>query len=137
MANDCFELEIIVPEKVYYKKNVNSISVTTSVGELTILAHHTSMVADIKISHMTIKENGHVNDYAVAGGLINIYHKENKVLLVVNAIESKEEIDLERANKAKENAEKRLQETSLPLREQQKAEIKLKRALNRISLLQK
>ena len=55
-------------------------------------------------------------------------------MMMVNAIESQEEIDYERANKAKDNAQKRLQEEELSLREQQKTEIKLKRALNRLSL---
>jgi F0F1-type ATP synthase epsilon subunit len=55
-------------------------------------------------------------------------------MMMVNAIELQDEIDYERANKAKDNAQKRLQEEELSLREQQKTEIKLKRALNRLSL---
>ena len=137
MADNRFELEIIVPEKVYCKKMVNSVSLMTADGRMTILSHHTDMIANVPISHMSINENGHSLEYAVAGGLLNIYHKENKVLLVLNAVESKDEIDLNRATLAKEKAENRLNGEKLSVREQKKAEIKLKRALNRISLLQK
>lgn len=134
MTSSNFKLKIIVPEKTYFEGDVDSISVVTSSGMLTILAHHADLISNVEISHMTIKNNGHVTEYAVSGGVLNIYQKENLVLLVVNAIESTDEIDLERAIRAKENAENKLKEQDLSLREQMKTEIKLKRALNRISL---
>lgn len=133
MANR-FQLEIIVPTGVYFKDEVDSVSVVTSTGILTILAKHTDLIANIEISHLVIRQNGHILNYAVAGGALNIYQKENKVMMMVNAIESQDEIDYERAQQAKENAEKRLKEEELSFREQQKTEIKLKRALNRLSL---
>lgn len=133
MANR-FHLEIIVPTSIYFNDDVDSVSVVTSDGVLTILAEHADLIANIEISHLVIRQNGHLNNYAVSGGVLNIYQKENKVMMMVNAIESQDEIDYERANKAKDNAQKRLQEEELSLREQQKTEIKLKRALNRLSL---
>ena len=133
MANR-FHLEIIVPTSIYFNDDVDSVSVVTSDGMLTILAEHADLIANIEISHLVIRQNGHLDNYAVSGGVLNIYQKENKVMMMVNAIESQEEIDYERANKAKDNAQKRLQEEELSLREQQKTEIKLKRALNRLSL---
>jgi F-type H+-transporting ATPase subunit epsilon len=133
MANR-FHLEIIVPTSIYFNDDVDSVSVVTSDGVLTILAEHADLIANIEISHLVIRQNGHLENYAVSGGVLNIYQKENKVMMMVNAIESQDEIDYERANKAKDNAQKRLQEEELSLREQQKTEIKLKRALNRLSL---
>ncbi len=133
MANR-FHLEIIVPTQIYFNDDVDSISVVTSAGMLTVLAKHADLIANVEISHMTIRQNGHVTNYAVAGGVLNIYQKENKVMMMVNAIESQDEIDYQRAEEAKINAEKLLQEEELSLREQQKTEIKLKRALNRLSL---
>lgn len=133
MANR-FHLEIIVPTSIYFNDDVDSVSVVTSDGVLTILAEHADLIANIEISHLVIRQNGHLDNYAVSGGVLNIYQKENKVMMMVNAIESQDEIDYERANKAKDNAQKRLQEEELSLREQQKTEIKLKRALNRLSL---
>jgi F-type H+-transporting ATPase subunit epsilon len=133
MANR-FHLEIIVPTSIYFNDDVDSVSVVTSDGVLTILAEHADLIANIEISHLVIRQNGHLENYAVSGGVLNIDQKENKVMMMVNAIESQDEIDYERANKAKDNAQKRLQEEELSLREQQKTEIKLKRALNRLSL---
>ena len=129
-----FQLTIIVPEKVYLDKSVDSLSVVTSQGALTILAHHVDFIANIEISMLTIRDQGKAINYAVSGGIINIFQKENKVLLLVNAIESTAEIDEARAKAAEKRAEERLAEEGLTLREQQKAEIKLKRALNRLKV---
>ena len=129
-----FQLTIIVPEKVYLDKSVDSLSVVTSQGALTILAHHVDFIANIEISMLTIRDQGKVINYAVSGGIMNIFQKENKVLLLVNAIESTAEIDEARAKAAEKRAEERLAEEGLTLREQQKAEIKLKRALNRLKV---
>lgn len=129
-----FQLTIIVPEKVYLDKSVDSLSVVTSQGALTILAHHVDFIANIEISMLTIRDQGKVINYAVSGGIMNIFQKENKVLLLVNAIESTAEIDEARAKAAQKRAEERLAEEGLTLREQQKAEIKLKRALNRLKV---
>ncbi len=136
MANNRFQLDIIVPEKVYFSGEVDSISVETSKGQLTIMAHHMDLIGDILISHLCVKQNGHIHYYAVAGGTLNVYRKENKVVMLVNAIEAKEEIDAKRATLAKERAETKLTE-EISFRDQQKAEIKLKRAINRLSLVDK
>lgn len=129
-----FQLTIIVPEKVYLDKSVDSLSVVTSQGALTILAHHVDFIANIEISMLTIRDQGKVINYAVSGGIMNIFQKENRVILLVNAIESTAEIDEARAKAAQKRAEERLAEEGLTLREQQKAEIKLKRALNRLKV---
>lgn len=129
-----FKVLIITPISTYMDKEINSITIKTTLGMMTILSKHADIIANVEISHLTINDNGHINHYAVSGGVLNFYQKENKLVLLINAIEEKSEIDISRAIRAKENAEKRLKEENLSFREQQKTEIKLKRALNRISL---
>lgn len=132
-----FKVKIITPNNTYLDKEINSITVKTNIGMMTILSKHADIIANIEISQLTIKDNGHINHYATGGGVLNFYQKENKLILLLNSIEEKNEIDLDRAIKAKENAQKRLSEENLSFREQQKYEIKLKRALNRINLSEK
>ncbi len=134
MSNNRFHLVIDNPDRNYFNGEIESLSIVTTQGTLTILAHHTDLIANVEISHMVIHQNGHILNYAIAGGVLNVYQKENTVILCVNAIESEEEIDLTRALKAKEKAENILKEENLSIRDGLKAEIKLKRALNRISL---
>ena len=75
MANR-FHLEIIVPTSIYFNDDVDSVSVVTSDGVLTILAEHADLIANIEISHLVIRQNGHLDNYAVSGGVLNIYQKE-------------------------------------------------------------
>lgn len=140
MADATLNLLIIVPESEYFKGPVNSLSVVTQEGEITILPRHADYVSNVEISALTLRYNGHVKYFAIGGGAININQKNNEVDLCVNSIESVEKIDLARAERSKKLAEERLLNASKiadpeeSLREQQKAEIRLKRALNRISV---
>lgn len=134
MPSNRFHFIIDNPDKNYFSGEIESLSIVTTQGTLTILAHHTDLIANVEISHMVVHQNGHVLNYAIAGGVLNVYQKENTVVLCVNAIESQEEINLDRALKAKQKAENILKEENLSIRDGLKAEIKLKRALNRISL---
>ena len=70
-------------------------------------------------------------EYAVTGGLF--YFRDNKAEIMVDAIENKDEIDVERAIAAKIRAEQRLQSNDKNV-DQVRAEIALKKALNRLNV---
>lgn len=128
---ESFTLEILTPEKVYLSTKAEELSLTTASGELSLQAHHLDLLAHVVICPMTVTALGHRYLYAVSGGMLRFYHQENKAVLTVFSIESTDEIDLDRALRAKENAEVLLS-SAQSTRENAKAEIKLKRALNRI-----
>ena len=128
-----FKLEIITPSKIYMKDDVEQMSVTTSTGEITILPHHADMIADVVICPLRLRINSHELIYAISGGTLNISQKENLVFLYVYAIESHEEIDIDRAELAKEKAQELLSNAD-SARMMNRAEIKMKRALNRIKV---
>lgn len=128
---DTFTLEIITPEHSYLVTKAEEIALTTSSGDLAIKAHHLDLLANVPICPLVVLANGHRNVYAVSGGTLRFFHKENRAQLSVFSVESMEEIDIDRALRAKENAEVLLS-NSQSLRESSCAEVKLKRALNRI-----
>lgn len=128
-----FKLEIITPEKKYFSDNVERITLSSTNGEITILANHIDMIINVDICPLRIRRNSHELYYAISGGNLIFNQKENKAILLVNAIESKDEIDIERAKKAKENAELKLSDTK-DERELYRAEVKLKRSLNRLKV---
>jgi F-type H+-transporting ATPase subunit epsilon len=132
MASE-MRLVILLADKTFFDGNVLSFNVTTEKGQLGILPHHTDLIAKLEISPLTVNENGHVHIYSIGGGRIQIIQKENTAYLLVDSIERAEDIDKERALRAKENAEKALEEAESQ-REYYRAEIKLKRALNRLSI---
>ena len=85
----------------------------------------------MKICELVIEKNNEKISYAISGGIIKI--NDNQVDLLVNAIESKDEIDLSRAESAKQRAENRLnnKEESIDVT---RAMLALQRANNRIKI---
>ena len=125
-----FLLEIYTPYGKYLDRYVNELVIQTEEYVLGILPNHTPLVAKVKTSKMEIVQNGEKKCYAIAEGLLNV--KKDSVTLLVESIESKEEIDIERARKAKSRAEERLKQ---PLNiDVERATKALIRANNRISI---
>lgn len=134
---ETFQLEIITPLRKYASRKVQSFSVTTHFGQISVYAHHQDMIANVEIAPLVIQdEKGNINHYAVSGGVCYCLCKENKVQLIVNAIESYDEIDLQRAIAEKVAAEKLLINAK-SIKEYNQAEIILKRAINRITVKEK
>jgi F-type H+-transporting ATPase subunit epsilon len=126
-----FHLLILTPTRRYFDGNIDLLTVSTALGELTILANHQDMIANIEISKLVIRSRGNSQLFAVGGGVITV--SKNIVKLLVNSIEAHDEIDIKRAIADKKEAE-RLKEVATSERQYREAEIKLKKALNRISI---
>ena len=125
-----FLLEIFTPYGKYFDRYVDELVVQTEEYVLGILPNHSPLVAKVKTSKMEIIQNGNKKCYAITEGLLNV--KKDGVVLLVDSIESKEEIDLVRAKQAKKRAEDRLAE---PLNiDVERAIRALNRANNRISV---
>lgn len=124
-----FKLKIITPEKVFFDGETEQIIVRTTVGDVGILNGHEPYCAALGIGQMRIKMDGAFRHAATSGGIIKV-SKEGTVILV-QTCEWSDEIDLDRANAAKDSAEQRLQAAKDDA-ELRMAEAKLKRALNRI-----
>ena len=125
-----FLLEIYTPFGKYFDHDVEELIIQTVDFSLGILPNHAPLVAKIKISKMTIVAQGERNEYAIGEGLLNVT-KEGATLLL-ESIERKDEIDIERAKSAKKRAEDRLREPlNIDVERAQKALIK---ANNRIEI---
>ena len=125
-----FLLEIFTPYGKYFDRYVEEIVVTTEEYTLGILPNHSPLVAKVKTSKLEIVQNGEKKCYAISEGILNV--KKDGVTLLLESIESKEEIDIERAKLAKSRAEARLNE---PLNiDIERATKALIRANNRIAI---
>ena len=124
------KLKIIDLDGVYFEKEVDLLNVTIASGNVTILANHLPLISSIDISHMYIKEDGVITNFAIAGGTLFVSEKECKV--ITSAIEKESEIDFDRANEAKKRAESRLLKKDENI-DVKRAEVALKRAMNRLS----
>ncbi|MEE3488896.1 MAG: ATP synthase F1 subunit epsilon [Bulleidia sp.] len=122
---------ITTPHGKYKEMDTEILNVRTTGGEMGILPNHMPIVTMLKIGKMSTIENGVRQEYAVAGGLL--YFRNNLAEILTDAIEGKDDIDIERAVKARERAEKRLQSGD-PKIDRARAEAALARALNRLSV---
>ncbi|MBP5574541.1 MAG: ATP synthase F1 subunit epsilon [Bacilli bacterium] len=125
-----FLLEIYTPYGKYFDRYVNELVIQTEEYVLGILPNHAPLVAKVKTGKMEIVQNGERKCYANGEGLINV--KKDGVTLIVDSVERKDEIDIDRAKEAKKRAEERLRE---PLNiDVERATRALIRANNRIAI---
>ncbi len=125
-----FKLEIITPDRVIFSGETENVIVRTTVGDKGILARHEPYCAALSIGKIKVKVDGNFRIAAVSSGIIKV--SPEKTVILAQSCEWADEIDVERANKAKETAEERLKNLDKAQREYDIAEYKLKRALNRI-----
>lgn len=122
---------IVTPKGVYKEMDASIINIVTTDGERGILPNHMPLVTMLKIGKMTTEESSGREEYAVAGGLF--YFRDNLAEILTDAVESKDEIDVERAESARQRAERRLASNN-PNYDIQRARIALEKALNRLSV---
>ena len=125
-----FLLEIFTPFGKYYDRYVDELVIQTDDYVLGILPNHTPLVSKVKVSKMLIIQNGDRKCYAIGEGLLNI--SKDGVTLLLESIESKDDIDIDRARDAKKRAEERL--ATLVNIDVERAQRALNRANNRISV---
>ena len=125
-----FLLEIFTPFGKYFDCYVDEIVVQTEEYCLGILPNHAPLIAKVKVSKLTIIQNGERKCYAVGEGLINV--SKDGVTLLLESIEGKKDIDIDRAREAKKRAEERL--STLVNIDVERAQKALVRANNRISV---
>lgn len=108
-----------------------SITLPTSDGKRTILSRHSECFIEVDFGVVECKNDKEVKKFSVSQGVFHF--KDNVGELMVSTYESEDEIDLERALKAKERAVYEL-ENQKDFEEMRKAEQALKRAIARLKL---
>ncbi len=124
-----FKLEIITPEKKFFDGETEQLIVRTTVGDVGILKGHEPYCAALGIGQMRVMVDGKFRHAATSGGIIKV--NREKTVVLVDSCEWADEIDLNRAQTAKDHAEERIKSAESD-RQLKMAETKLKRALNRI-----
>lgn len=127
-----FKVAVVTPNgEVFNYPNATLTVIHTTDGELGIMANHNPLISALATSEMRIQDKA--NDYeerlAVNGGFAEF--SSNKLTVVADAAEKAGEIDVNRAERARDRAERRLREAHNQ-REQQLAQAALVRAVTRI-----
>ena len=124
-----FRLEIVTPEKTFFDGETEQIIARTTVGDVGILNGHEPYCAALGIGQMRVMIDGQFKRAATSGGIIKV--SKEKTVVLVQSCEWAEDIDVDRAEHAKQVAEERIKAAQSD-NELRLAEAKLKRALNRI-----
>lgn len=129
MAN--FHLRIVTPDNLVFDGMAQRLIVRTAEGDVCILANHINYLAPLGIGEAkVVDESGKVRTAAANGGMLTVV--DNEVSLIATTFEWSDEIDLARAERAKEAAEQLLHDHKEQDKQFRIAEAKLKRAIARI-----
>ena len=131
MAEDVkVQLQIVAPEKVLQTATVDSVTIPGTAGDFSVLPGHTPFLSALRNGVMTTRVGDDTRDYAVNGGYAEV--RDNKVIVLTQTVEAANEIDVERARRARERAERRLRGEGEPGADLRRAELALHRALIRL-----
>ncbi|MFZ4793381.1 MAG: F0F1 ATP synthase subunit epsilon [Blastocatellia bacterium] len=131
---DKLNLEIITPERRVLSEKVDEIVVPGLEGELGILPQHTPLISQLQTGILSYRQGTEKKMVHVSGGFVEVL--PDQVAVLSDVAERPEEIDLERARKARERAETRIATGGDDV-DFRRAELKLQRAMIRIQLASK
>lgn len=103
------QFELVTPERVLFREEVDQVTLPTTEGEMTILLNHIPLVAALVPGIAKLKKNGAVEDVAVSGGFIEV-QKGNVVRVLADTAERGFELDISAIEAAKQRAEQVMKE---------------------------
>lgn len=131
MSDLLIHLEIVTPGKVVYSDDVKSFTAPGTAGSFQILPRHAAFISTLKPGKVKfVTKDNDEKLYATSGGVVEVHN--NKISVLAETIEAKEEIDTQRAAASKEKALKLI--SSEHGTELIKAKEKLLRAENRLNV---
>ncbi len=128
-------LEIVTPERLAYSDMVDSVVLPGSEGELGVLPHHAPLVSMLGVGELRIRKGGVEESFAIAGGFLQV--RPDKVVVMAETADMASEIDLEKAQQARLEAERALEEVSGEPADLARARAQLQTALLRIRVAER
>ena len=130
-------VNIVTPSGIVYDHRASMIVVPAMAGQLGIMANHEPIITPLEIGEIRVKRTdnpGHEDAIAVNGGFMEVRH--NIASIVADSAERARDIDIDRAQSAKQRAETAIKSASEKhdTDELRRAQIALQRAMNRINV---
>jgi F-type H+-transporting ATPase subunit epsilon len=124
-------LELVTPERLLLSEEIEEVVAPGYEGEFGVLPGHTQLLAILNVGILWYRKGSAIHKIALGGGFAEVTH--DRVVVLADTAERADEIDLERAQRARDRAEARLKELSLDDETYAKAYAKLQRALVRMA----
>jgi len=129
-----FRLEIVTAERMVYSDDVNALVAWGVEGQLGILPHHAPLMTMLQPGDLMIRKDHEEEYLAISGGFLEV--RPDKVIILADACERAEEIDLARAEEAKRRAQETLKAAPLSV-DAAAAEATLRRSLARLKVAER
>ncbi len=123
-------LEVITPDRLVVRDEVDMVIATGIDGEFGVLPNHAPLLCLLQTGEARFKKDGSIEYMAITGGVAEVF--ENKMTILADAAELAREIDVKRAMKARERALKRLRQREKI--DVARAEAALRRAMVRLKV---
>lgn len=98
--------EIVTQERIVYADDVDMVVAPGTDGVLGILPHHSPLLTTLQYGELLVRKGGHEQAFAIGGGILEV--TPTKVTVLADAAEQADEIDVARAQAARERAEELL-----------------------------
>ena len=125
-------LDIVTAERAVYSEEVDMVIAPGIEGQLGILPHHTPLMTALQAGELRVKKGGEEVSMAISGGFLEV--RPDRVVVLADAAERAEEIDVARAEAAKRRAQERLAEGRALGTDEARAEVALLRSLARLKV---
>jgi F-type H+-transporting ATPase subunit epsilon len=124
------QLEIVTPDRQVVHETVSAVTIPGKQGYLGILPGHAPLLSELKAGELVYTREEAKHYLAVSWGFAEVL--PSRVIILAHTAERAEEIDLARAERARERAEERLKNTTDPTLDIQRAREAYERALARL-----
>lgn len=129
-----FRLEIVTAERMVYSDDVDALVAWGIEGQLGILPHHAPLMTMLQPGDLMIRKNKEEEFFAVSGGFLEV--RPDKVIILADACERADEINIARAEDAKRRAQETMKAAPLSI-DAAVAEAALRRSLARLKAAEK
>jgi ATP synthase F1 epsilon subunit len=120
---------------VSIKDTVDSVQVPGSEGELGVLPHHAPLVSTLGVGELRFRKDGTEESFAIVGGFLQV--RPDRVVVMAETADMASEIDLERAQEARREAERALEGAASDAVDLAAARAQLQQALLRIRVAER
>ncbi|MBQ8813913.1 MAG: ATP synthase F1 subunit epsilon [Lachnospiraceae bacterium] len=126
-----FRLKIITPDRIFYEGEADMVEMSTSNGDVGIYKNHVPTTLILIPGVLSIHQDGEMKEAALHSGFAEILL--DQVTILAEAAEWPDEIDVERARRARERAEERIQSHASDV-DVARAQLALRRSLVRMKV---
>jgi F-type H+-transporting ATPase subunit epsilon len=134
MADNTIDLTIVTPERAVVHEEVEELEIPGAEGYLGVLPGHAPLFSELKVGEVSYRKANRWTFLSVAWGFVEVL--PNQVRILAETAERAQEIDVERAQRAKQRAEELITRGGEDV-DYNRALVALERALIRIQVAQK